>query len=101
MSTTPTTNVGLVPAIAQIAERKLMWVHVDSGDARSAMICPEFRWAFAGCDGAHALIVNPHKWLFTPMGTSVFSTRRPEVLRRRSRWCASACRQAKAVARST
>jgi aromatic-L-amino-acid decarboxylase len=46
------------------------------------MICPEFRWAFAGCDQADSLIVNPHKWLFTPMDTSVFYTRRPDVLRR-------------------
>jgi hypothetical protein len=60
-----------VPAIAEIAERNGIWLHVDSADARSAMICPEFRWAFAGCDRADALIVNPLKWLFTPMGTSV------------------------------
>jgi aromatic-L-amino-acid decarboxylase len=71
-----------VPAIADIAERYDMWLHVDSAYAGSAMICPEFRWAFAGCERADSLLVNPHKWLFTPMDLSAFYTRRPEVLRR-------------------
>jgi aromatic-L-amino-acid decarboxylase len=31
---------------------------------------------------AHSLVVNPHKWLFTPMDCSAFYTRFPEVLRR-------------------
>jgi aromatic-L-amino-acid/L-tryptophan decarboxylase len=71
-----------VPAIADVAERYDMWLHVDSAYAGSAMICPEFRWAFAGCERADSLVVNPHKWLFTPMDLSAFYTRRPEVLRR-------------------
>ena len=31
---------------------------------------------------AHSLVVNAHKWLFTPMDLSVFYTRRPDILRR-------------------
>jgi aromatic-L-amino-acid decarboxylase len=82
VGTTSTTSVDPVPAIADIAERYEMWLHVDSAYAGSAMICPEFRWAFAGCERADSLLVNPHKWLFTPMDLSAFYTRRPEVLRR-------------------
>jgi aromatic-L-amino-acid/L-tryptophan decarboxylase len=82
VGTTSTTSVDPVPAIADVAERYDMWLHVDSAYAGSAMICPEFRWAFAGCERADSLVVNPHKWLFTPMDLSAFYTRRPEVLRR-------------------
>ena len=55
--------------------------------ARGRRLCrfgrhrPEFRWVFAGCDRADSLVVNPHKWLLTPMDCSVFYTRRPEMLR--------------------
>ena len=49
VGTTSTTSVDPVPAIADIAERYGMWLHVDSAYAGSAMICPEFRWAFEGC----------------------------------------------------
>jgi len=82
VGTTSTTSVDPVPAIADIAKRYGMWLHVDAAYAGSAMICPEFRWAFEGCDRADSLVVNPHKWLFTPMDLSVFYTRRPDVLRR-------------------
>jgi aromatic-L-amino-acid decarboxylase len=82
VGTTSTTSVDPVPAIADIAERYGLWLHVDSAYAGSAMICPEFRWAFAGCDRADSLVVNPHKWLFTPVDLSAFYTRRPDVLQR-------------------
>ena len=35
-----------------------------------------------GCDQADSLVVNPHKWLFTPMDCSALYTRRPELLKR-------------------
>ena len=45
--------------------------------AGRAQLCPELRWAFAGADGADSLVVNPHKWLLTPMDCSLLWTRRP------------------------
>src|SRR5262249_21087917 len=43
--------------------------------------CPELRWAFAGVERADSLVVNPHKWLLTPMDCSALFTRRPDDLR--------------------
>jgi aromatic-L-amino-acid decarboxylase len=81
VGTTATTSVDPVPEIADIAERHGLWLHVDAAYAGSLMLAPEFRWAFAGCDRADSLVMNPHKWLLTPMDCSAFFTRRPEVLR--------------------
>ena len=39
------------------------------------------RWALDGCDRADSLVVNPHKWLFTPIDCSVCYCRRPDVLK--------------------
>ena len=39
-----------------------------------------------GAELADSLVVNPHKWLFTPVDLSALYTRRPEVLRRALRW---------------
>jgi aromatic-L-amino-acid decarboxylase len=44
-------------------------------------VCPELRWSQAGVDRADSLVVNAHKWLFTPMDCSLLWTRRPEALR--------------------
>jgi aromatic-L-amino-acid decarboxylase len=41
----------------------------------------ENRWAFAGVERADSLVVNPHKWLLTPIDCSVLYTRHPDVLR--------------------
>jgi aromatic-L-amino-acid decarboxylase len=45
------------------------------------MVCPENRWAFAGVERADSLVVNPHKWLLTPMDCSLLWTSRPTDLR--------------------
>jgi len=81
VGTTSTTSVDPVPALADIAERHKLWLHVDAAYAGSAALAPEFRWAFAGCGRADSFVTNPHKWLMTPMDCSVFYTRRPEILR--------------------
>jgi aromatic-L-amino-acid decarboxylase len=82
VGTTSTTSVDPVPAIAGLCERHGMWLHVDAAYAGSAALVPELRWAFAGCEHADSFVMNPHKWLLTPMDCSVFYTRRPAVLRR-------------------
>jgi aromatic-L-amino-acid/L-tryptophan decarboxylase len=81
VGTTSTTSVDPVPAIAEACARAGAWLHVDAAYAGSAMVCPEFRWAFAGVERADSLVVNAHKWLFTPMDCSCFWSRRPEALR--------------------
>jgi aromatic-L-amino-acid decarboxylase len=45
------------------------------------MVCEENRWAFAGVERADSLVVNPHKWLLTPIDCSLLYTRPPDVLR--------------------
>jgi aromatic-L-amino-acid decarboxylase len=81
VGTTSTTSVDPVPAIAEACARAGAWLHVDAAYAGSAMVCPEFRWAFAGVERADSLVVNAHKWLLTPMGCSCLWSRRPEALR--------------------
>jgi aromatic-L-amino-acid decarboxylase len=82
VGTTSTTSVDPVPAIADLAEQAGAWLHVDAAYAGSAMVCEELRWALEGCERADSLVVNPHKWLFTPVDCSCLFSRRPEVLRR-------------------
>jgi aromatic-L-amino-acid/L-tryptophan decarboxylase len=80
--TTSTTSVDPVPAIADIAERYGLWLHIDAAYGGSAAILPECRWVLEGAERCDSLVMNPHKWLFTPIDFSAFYTRRPEILRR-------------------
>jgi len=81
VGTTSTTAVDPVPVLADACEAAGVWLHVDAAYAGSAWVCPELRWSQAGVERADSLVVNAHKWLFTPMDCSLLWTRRPEALR--------------------
>src|SRR5947209_11124703 len=81
VGTTSTTSVDPVQQIADTCERYGLWLHVDGAYGGSAAVDPEMRWTLAGCERADTLIVNPHKWLFTPVDCSVFYTRKPDVVK--------------------
>jgi aromatic-L-amino-acid decarboxylase len=81
LGTTSTAAVDPLPAIAEIARREKVWLHADAAYGGSAGIVPEFRSLWDGIDGADSIVVNPHKWMFTPIDCSVLYTKRPEMLR--------------------
>jgi aromatic-L-amino-acid decarboxylase len=81
IGTTSTTSVDPVPAIAEIAQREGLWLHVDAAYAGSAAVVPEFRWILDGCERADSLVFNPHKWLMVPVDCSILYCRHPDVLR--------------------
>ncbi len=82
VGTTSTTSVDPVSRVADVCERHNMWLHVDAAYAGSAAVVPEFRSLLAGCERADSLVMNPHKWLFTPFDLSVLYCRRMDVLHR-------------------
>jgi aromatic-L-amino-acid decarboxylase len=79
--TTSTTSVDPVPEIADLCARENIWLHVDAAYAGAAAICPELRALMPGIGRADSLVVNPHKWLFTPVDCSVLYVRDPAHLR--------------------
>ena len=84
VATVGTTACGAVDPIPEVADACAAagcWLHVDAAYAGSAMVCPELRWAFAGVDRADSLVVNPHKWMLTPMDCSLLWTSRRDELR--------------------
>jgi aromatic-L-amino-acid/L-tryptophan decarboxylase len=81
VGTTSTTSVDPVPAIADICERERLWLHVDAAYGGVAAMLPSHAHVLAGADRADSLVVNPHKWLFTPFDLSAFYCRRMDVVR--------------------
>ena len=82
--TVGTTSFASVDPVRELAERAHAagaWVHVDAAYAGSSWICPEERWSAAGVELADSLVINPHKWLATPMDCSLLWTSRPDDFR--------------------
>ncbi len=82
VGTTSTSSIDPIAEIVPIGEEHAMWLHVDAAYAGSAAIVPEFRHILAGCERADSLVLNPHKWLFTPFDLSVLYCRHMDLLRR-------------------
>jgi aromatic-L-amino-acid decarboxylase len=82
VGTTSTTSIDPVPRIAELCRREGLWLHVDAAYGGSAAVAPEMRFVLDGCEHADSLVVNPHKWLFTPLDCSAFYVRDPHMLQR-------------------
>ncbi|HYN89940.1 MAG TPA: pyridoxal-dependent decarboxylase [Ardenticatenaceae bacterium] len=78
--TTTTTALDPIEAIAEIARRHRLWLHVDAAMAGSAMILPECRWMWQGIEGADSIVLNAHKWLGAVFDCSLYYVRDPEHL---------------------
>lgn len=82
VGTTSTTSIDPVEDIANIAEKYNLWLHIDSAYAGVTAMIPEMKWITKGWDRADSIVINPHKWMFTPMDLSVFFTRKKDILKR-------------------
>ena len=81
IGTTSAAAIDPVPRIAEACEAAGTWLHVDAAYAGPAALCEELRPLFGGWESADSVVVNPHKWLATPMDCSVLWTRRIDAFR--------------------
>jgi aromatic-L-amino-acid decarboxylase len=81
IGTTSAASIDPVPGVADACEASGTWLHVDAAYAGSAAVCEELRPLFAGWERADSIVVNPHKWLSTPMDCSALWTRRVDAFR--------------------
>ncbi len=81
IGTTSTSSVDPVDPVADICEKYGIWLHVDTAYAGSTAILPEMQHLFKGWERADSIVVNPHKWLFTPFDLSVLYCKDLSVLK--------------------
>lgn len=82
IGTTSTTSVDPVRDISEICERLGVWLHVDAAYAGPAAALPEKRGEFEGWEHADTIVLNPHKWMSTPIDCSVLLFRDDAAMRR-------------------
>ena len=81
VGTTSTTSVDPVDEIAAVCRRAGVWLHVDAAYAGVTAMLPDYAWVLRGAELADSIVVNPHKWLFTPFDLSVLYCRRMDRIR--------------------
>lgn len=82
IGTTSTTSIDPVKRIGEICGKNSIWLHVDAAYGGTAAIVPEMKFILEGVELADSIVVNPHKWMFTPIDISAFYTKKPEILKR-------------------
>jgi aromatic-L-amino-acid decarboxylase len=81
IGTTASTSADPIAVIAPIAQAHGLWLHVDAAYAGVVALIPERRDLFTGWERADSIVINPHKWLFTPFDASLLLSRRMPQLR--------------------
>ncbi|MEP7381395.1 MAG: pyridoxal-dependent decarboxylase [Gemmatimonadota bacterium] len=67
-------------AIADICEEFGVWLHVDGAYGGVAALTEPLRPLFAGIERADSLVLDPHKWLYTPHSGGMVLVRDMQVL---------------------
>jgi aromatic-L-amino-acid decarboxylase len=81
IGSTSTTSVDPLREIADLCADGQIWLHVDAAYAGVAAMVPGFEHLLDGVATADSLVVNPHKWLFTPFDLSVLYCRHMDIVR--------------------
>jgi glutamate/tyrosine decarboxylase-like PLP-dependent enzyme len=92
VATSGTTNAGAIdplPAIAEVAAREKLWLHVDAAWGGAAALVPELRSLLDGIERADSITFDAHKWLSVPMGAGIYLTRHTGILDRTFRTAAT------------
>jgi len=85
VGTAGTTNTGAIDPLdelADLAEATGVWFHVDGAYGLFATVVPELAPRFAAVNRADSVIVDPHKWLCTPIGIGATFVRDADLLER-------------------
>lgn len=80
-----TTNTGAiddVTALADLAERERLWLHLDAAYGGFFALTERGRAAMRGIERADSVTVDPHKGLFLPFGTGCLIVRDLRALQR-------------------
>ncbi len=83
VATAGTTSSGAIDdlnALASIAERYGLWLHVDGAYGAAAAFSDKYRGLLSGIERADSITVDPHKWLSMPFAAGVILTRHAAML---------------------
>lgn len=77
--TTATGAVDPIDALAEFTRQEGLWLHVDAAYGGFAALAPSARHLFDGIAEADSVALDPHKWLYGPMGCGCILYRSPKA----------------------
>jgi aromatic-L-amino-acid decarboxylase len=80
VTTAGSTNAGLIDdlaGVAEVARQRGLWFHVDAAYGGAGLLAPTVRGRFDGIEHADSVVIDPHKWLFSPFDCAALLYRDP------------------------
>lgn len=77
-----TTNYGVIDdlvSLADLAKARGLWLHVDGAYGGAALVSPKYQGLFEGIERSDSMIVDPHKWLFSPFDACMLIYKNPSA----------------------
>jgi len=81
LGTTPSGAVDPIGEIAAVARRYGLWLHVDAAYGAFAALAPSCRPFFEHIAEADSVTLDPHKWLYLPIGCGCILYKDPAAAR--------------------
>jgi aromatic-L-amino-acid/L-tryptophan decarboxylase len=84
VATGGTTNAGIIDDLAgvgQVAREHGLWFHADCAYGGAGLLAPSVRHRFAGIDQVDSVVMDPHKWWFSPFDCAALIYREPALAR--------------------
>lgn len=82
VATAGTTGTGAIDPledIASLCKEHRLWMHVDACYGGAALLLDKLMPRFAGLERADSIALDPHKWFFAPLTTSLILVKDPEI----------------------
>lgn len=82
LGTTNSGAIDAVPALAEIARQRDLWLHLDGAYGLPGILDPAVSRCYEGIEQADSVVVDPHKWLGAPVGIGTTFVRDAALLQR-------------------
>ncbi len=77
---TNTGSIDELAAVSKLCQQNELWFHVDAAYGGFAAIAPDVRNKMRGIELADSITLDPHKWLYCPMGVGCAFVRKRQDL---------------------
>jgi glutamate/tyrosine decarboxylase-like PLP-dependent enzyme len=81
LGTVGTGAIDSIGAISKIARRYGVWLHVDAAYGGFAALAPSCKSYFKDMSEANSISLDPHKWLYLPVGCGCILYKNPSTAR--------------------
>lgn len=78
--TTGTATIDELNELSAICKKNNIWFHVDAAYGGGAILSQDLKHQLSGIEKSDSITFDAHKWMSVPMGTSIFLTRRNDIL---------------------